>query len=330
MNRNAVTAALSALTLLAAGCAGGSGAGSGLPASSTPAAHAAPKFHPSDTLGGVGDGPIGFALNILLGDAPPTIGGITAAQVNLGVDSISVVNNGQSISLGSYSTPNVVNVMADQGAPSSIGIGSVYNAPYQAISFTIDIASSNVVDTNGNVYPMSFSTAASLSSAGAGSTTTITNNGSSITMTVPGNFVVNGNPASAIQADFNAMESLNMGSNGTIVARPVLYSVASANAGQASGTLVNTNGTPVSGAVIALVDSSYNVQNTTATDANGNFNLHVVNAGSSYHLRIYNSYTTASGQLLTATGNTNTEPHFRGPSVTITAGTTTQLGTIAD
>jgi hypothetical protein len=289
-------------------------------------------MHRGDTLGGVGDGPlhlVGAALNILLGDGPPVIGGMVAQSVNLGIDSVQVINNGQSYTIATYSTPVVVNVMANQGSPSSIGIGSVWSQSYTGVSFTIDQASSNLVDTNGNVHPLYFRGSASQSSAGAGSTTTITKGTGNMTMAVTGNFTVDGNPAGAIQADFNAMESLNVDSNGNVYARPTLYAVPTALAGKADGTVVNQNGTPVVGAVVVLEDSSGNVQNTYATDSSGNFDLHSVTAGT-YQIYVYNNYTTASGQALTAAGNTNSSASFAGPSVTIQAGATAQVGTIAD
>jgi outer membrane autotransporter protein len=72
------------------------------------------------------------------------------------------------------------------------------------------------------------------------------------------------------------------------------------------------------------------VANTVNTDASGNFNLHTINAGS-YQLVIYNNYTTASGQNIVASGaDASQGASFQGPSVTVTAGGTTQVGTLND
>ncbi|HTU63295.1 MAG TPA: carboxypeptidase-like regulatory domain-containing protein, partial [Polyangiales bacterium] len=100
-------------------------------------------------------------------------------------------------------------------------------------------------------------------------------------------------------------------------------------AGAASGTVQNSSGGPVSGATVVALDASGNVANTTNTDQNGNFTLHTISAGT-YQLEIYNTYTTAVGQTNTASGNDNTSASLQGPSVTVTAGQTTAIGTIAD
>ena len=115
--------------------------------------------------------------------------------------------------------------------------------------------------------------------------------------------MIGGGPAANIMADFNAMESLNQNSAGQIVAQPTLFAVASANAGEVQGQVLNSSGQPVQNAVVvalyATANGNQRAANTTNTDANGNFDLHAINAGS-YQLVIYNTYTTASGQTITA------------------------------
>jgi hypothetical protein len=336
LNRISAAAALAVIAALSAGCSGGAGSagGAGVPSSLVPSgttsAPVTSKMHTSDTLGGVGDGPSPMGMNVFLGDAPPAIGSMTASAINLGIDSVEVIENGTAYPIASYSTPLVVNVMANAGAPSSIGIGSVAPGIYSKLRFTVDVASSNVIDSSGNSHPIAFQTnAATQSSVGAGTTTVTHGNGTTIKMTVESNFLVDGNPATILQADFNAMESLSMGSGGNIVARPTLFAVPQALAGKADGTVVNQSGAPVSGAVVVLENRTVGVVNTTTTDANGNFDLHTVPAGD-YHIWIYNKYTTASGQTLNASGNSDSSGDFKGPRVTIQAGATAQVGTIAD
>ena len=324
-------AALALLVALAAGCSGGAG-GAGGTSGVTPPTVSATKggYHSKDTLGGIGNLAFGL-LDILLGDAPPNIGGMTPTSINLGIDSIQVVSGGQTVTVASFSTPYVVNVMAQPGTdPSNIGIGQLVNAPYSHLSFTVDTATSNVVDSNGNVHPIQFEIgAATQSSAGAGSTTVTTGNATTITMAIKGGYLIQGSPAASVQADFNAMESLTLNSSGQIVARPTLFAVPGGTAGYASGTVQNSSGGPVVGATVVAIDSSGNVDNTIATDSSGNFTLHTINAGT-YTLEIYNTYTTAVGQTNNASGNDNTSTYIQGPSVTVQGGQTTSVGTIAD
>ncbi|HEX8806805.1 MAG TPA: carboxypeptidase regulatory-like domain-containing protein, partial [Candidatus Aquilonibacter sp.] len=289
--------------------------------------------HTSDTLGGGGfsHGLLGFTLAILLGDAQPVLGNLNVAQVNLGIDSINVVYQGQVTNIATYSAPYVTNIMANGGDPSSMGIGQSYSGNYDHIQFVVDTASSNVVDASGNAYPIQFLVGqASQSTAGAGQRSVTTGNSTTVTMTVGGNFMIGGSPAAAVFADFNAFESLNQNSSGQIVAQPTLYAVGAANAAEIQGQVLNANGQPVCNAVIVALNANNRVANTTNTDVNGNFDLHAINAGS-YQLVIYNNYTTASGQTITAQGaDASTGASFQGPSVTAPAGEITQVGTLND
>jgi hypothetical protein len=324
VNRIKAVVALVMLGALIAGCSG-SGGSNLTPGTTGPAFSSPHKLHPSDTLGGVGN----YALNILLTDAPPQIGGMTASAVNLGIDSVAVINNGQATTLESFSTPYVVNVMNNAGTPSPIAIGQFYQGSYQQLRFTIDIASSNVV-ANGQAFPLSFMTGENpLSSAGAGPSSFSYGSPGTVSMVVNGNFSIGGDPAAAVDADFNALESLAPGPPGTIVARPTLFAVADGLAGKADGVVLNASGSPVSGATVVALDQSGNVANTTSTDVNGAFDLHTIGQGT-YQLVIYNSYNTVAGQTLTATGNSSTAASVQGPMITVTAGQTAQVGTIAD
>jgi hypothetical protein len=311
---------------LAAGCSGSSG--SPVPSAVTSSPAGASKLRPSDTLGGVGNMGVGM-LNVLLCDAPPRIGNMTATAIDLGIDSVAVIDRGTVTTLATYATPYVVNVMNNAGAPSPIAIGEYYQGSYHRLRFTIDVASSNVV-ANGQSYPIAFLThVPTQSSVGAGITTVTGGNARTITMTVRGDFQIDGNAASALQADFNALESLAPGPDGGIVARPTLFAIPDALAGKVDGMVQSASGTPVSGATVVALKPDGSVANTTSTDANGVFDLHTIAAGS-YHLMIYNAYTTASGQTLTASGNGSSAAAVNGPTVTVTAAQTNNVGTIAD
>lgn len=285
--------------------------------------------HTTDAGGSVGN--LLGDLLCYLGDAQPVIGNLNVQSINLGIDAVNVVYQGQVTTIATYSTPYVTNVMANGGDPASIAISQSYPGNYDHIQFVVDTATSNVTDASGNTYPISFQLAqASQSTAGAGNGSSTTGNSATVTMTVGGYFMPGGSPAAAILADFNAMESLNQNSSGQIVAQPALYAVATANAAEIQGQVLNANGQAVQNAVVVALNAHGHVANTTNTDVNGNFDLHAINAGS-YQLVIYNNYTTASGQTITASGaDASTGASFQGPSLTAPAGQITQVGTLND
>lgn len=318
------TPPIAALLLLAVltACSGGAGE-SHLPAV-TPSSTQASR-HPQDTLGGVGG-----LLSILLCDAPPNIGNLTPSAINLAVDSVAVVSNGQVVTIAQYQTPYIVNVLQQQnGNAASIGIGQYFSGAYQAVQFTFDASQSAVV-ANGTNYPINFVQHNNArSTAGAGGSTAITIDSGKVTVTVPGNFLIGGNPAASIQADFNALESLAQNNSGQIVSRPTLFAVPGSQAGAINGTVTNRSGAAVSGATVVAIDANGSVANTTSTDATGAYNLHTLAAGT-YTLVIYNSYTTVVGQTVTASGNSNAAQSVTGPSVTVTGQTTTQAPALQD
>ena len=191
------TPPIAALMLLAAltACSGGGTAHLAPPAPSS-GQH---LKHPQDTIGGVGG-----RLDIQLCDAAPQLGNITPTAIDLAVESVAVVSNGQTYTIAQYSTPDIVNVLQEQnGNGADIGIGQYFSGAYQAVQFTFNIAQSKVV-AGTTSYPILFvpnNTARSSAGAG-GTTTTISSNASQVTVTVSGNFTIGSNPAASIQADF--------------------------------------------------------------------------------------------------------------------------------
>jgi Carboxypeptidase regulatory-like domain len=349
VNRYTSIGAVLVLIGILSGCSGSSGSAvpstSGSAASKTSPTSPAGK-HADEVLGGAGS-----KLRVLLGDAPPVIGNLIPSSINIGIDAVNVIYQGQIINIATYSTPYVVNIMANAGQPSNVGIGQVYTGNYDHIQFVVDVPTSNLV-ANGTTYPIQFLTGQATQSSvgfGTGTTTVVGNaavmanstaqpaptpNPNQISMTVGGDFLIQGSPAAQIQADFNALESLNMNGSGQIIAVPTLVADASVNVGNVSGTVLNQAGGPVANAVVVALDATGNVANTTNTDANGNFALHTLDVndgGGTYQLVIYNNYTTASGQILTASGaDASTGAFLQGPSVTVTSQQTTALGNLAD
>ncbi len=279
-----------------------------------------------DTLGGI---PMS-SLSILLTDAPPRIGNLSPSAINIGIDSVAVVSHGVVTTLASYPTPYVVNVLAAQTDPSSIGIGDVFNGAYEKLRFVVDVKSSGVV-ANGVTYPLDFLTnAETQSTVDAGKTTqTISVSPGTVAMTVTAPFTVGGDPAKDVEADFNALESIAQQSDGSLVARPTLFAVPTELAGKIAGTVLSQSGAPVSGATVVALDKHGRVANTVDTDTDGTFTIHTVRAGI-YHVVVFNNYTTASGQQLSASGQSSDETAIRGPLVHVMAGATAQAGTIQD
>ncbi len=287
------TPPIAALLLLAAvtACSGGGPASHFNPAPSVGES----RKHPQETLGGIG------GLSIMLCDAAPRIGNINPTAIDLAVDSVGVVSNGQAYTIAQYSSPVIVNVLQQQnGNSAQIGIGQYFSGAYQAVQFTFDMSQSQVV-AGSATYPIAFlQNNVAVSSAGAGgSTTTSVNwNSKTVTVTVAGNFQVGGSPAPSIQADFNALESLAQNANGQIVSRPTLFAAAFSQIGKVDGVVTNSSGGPV--------------------------------AGGTYQIAVYNSYKTATGQTVTATGNSNTAQTVNGTSVTVNAQQTTRAPVIQD
>jgi len=313
---------LIALLLTLSACGGGSPV-----AGSNGLTPAAPRsLTPKDTLGGIPTSSIG----ILLTDAPPRIGNMSPSAINIGIDSVAVISGGVTTTLASYPTPYVVNVLAAQTDPSSIGIGSVFNGFYQQLQFVIDVKSSGVV-ANSVTYPLNFLTnAQTQSTVGAGTTTQTTSvSPGTVAMTITAPFMVGDNPAEDVIADFNALESIAQQSDGSLVVRPTLFAVPTVEAGKIAGTVLSPSGTPVYGATVVAFDASGNVANTVDTDTDGTFTMHTI-IGGTYHVVIFNNYTTASGQQLSASGQSSTDSMVNGPTVNVTAGATTQVGTIQD
>ncbi|HET9030330.1 MAG TPA: carboxypeptidase-like regulatory domain-containing protein [Candidatus Aquilonibacter sp.] len=311
-----------AVLLLLAMLTGCSGAGSTLPSKPSTTTQQHVK-KPQDVLGGIGG-----LLNVMLGDAPPKIGSLVPSEIDLGVTSVGVVSDGTVHTLATYSQPYMVNVLAAQTDPSSIGIGQYFSGSYQAVQFTFDAQSSHIV-ANGANYPITFLASSALSSAGAGSTTSVSIANGSVTVTVNGNFMIGSDPAASIEADFNALESLAQTPDGSIVSRPTLFAVPYTEAGAITGTVTNSSGSPVTNATVAVIDADGHVANTGNTDSTGSYSIHTLWAGN-YHLVVYNVYTTATGQTLTAQGNSSSAQSVDGPSITVNDQETTQAPVIQD
>ncbi|HTU83565.1 MAG TPA: DUF4382 domain-containing protein [Candidatus Acidoferrales bacterium] len=289
-------------------------------AATGPAKHTGPR----DVIGG-------GHLNVLLGDASlPTGSGVQA--IDLGIDAIAVTDgNGNVTTVASFASPQVVNVLQYQGGNAvTIGQGSVPETTFASLTLVVDRASSTWVDSSGTSHPLQLVNEKTQSSAGFGADTVLSPppspNSGAVAITFDQPFQVAGQSVN-VNVDFNALESFAPQTSSG-VSRPSLSVAQQAFEGSISGTVLNAAGSPVTHAVVVAVDGNGNADATAATDQNGNFLLHTLNGGT-YHLAIYNTYTTATGWSISAAGADSTGT-VAGPAAGVSPGATDNVGKISD
>jgi len=269
-------------------------------------------------------------LTTSLGDAAPVLNGKTLAHFVIGVREIDAIGNGQTVVLGSASSPAQMDLLQYQdGSTNWMTQTSVPAQSYTQLRYVIDLGSTQAVFADGTTMPVKFSGGYSKSSYGVGNDTTTTADATyanAIDVTVNARFTVQSTTAAAIASDFNLTESL--GVNGSsIIVRPTL---SAANVpGQINGTVKSAWGSPVQNATVVAVGSNGNAVNSATTDASGNFNVHALSADT-YQLVVYNSYTNAAGYKIYASGESSGAQGFYGPTVSVAAGSSASAGTIGD
>lgn len=283
---------------------------------------------PMDVLGGPA-----LYINLSLFDAAPVLNGKTVTHFTVGIREVDAIANGQAVPLVSFSSPYMVDLLQYQNG-NALSMGQQIAVPaqiYSQLRVVLDQSSTQVAFSDGTTLPGVFKTnSASTSSSGAGSGTSVTPDAAianSIDVTMNAPFSGGSTGTVSLAADFNVLESIAKVNSNYVTVRPAIFG---GNAsGQISGTLLNQSGTPVQNAVVAAVGSDGTVGNTAGTDQNGNFNLHALKADT-YHLVIYNAYTNAAGQSITASGQSNAAASFNGPSITVSSGAKVAAGTIGD
>lgn len=298
-----------------------------VPAATGPALQPPVTRRPMDVLGGPG-----LLLNLLntaLGDAAPALNGKPLAHFYIGVREIDALANGQTVVLGSASTPVQMDLLQYQnGSTNWMTQTSVPAQVYSQLRYVIDLSGTQAVFADGTSLPVKFSGGYSKSSYGVGNNTVTTMDATfpnAIDVTVSASIPVT-STAAAVAADFNLTESLGVNGN-TIIVRPTLS--AANMPGQISGTVSNAWGSPVQNATIVAVGSNGSAVNSATTDAAGAFNVHALPADI-YQLVIYNAYTNAAGYKLYASGQSSGAQGFYGPKVSVSAGGSASAGTIGD
>lgn len=323
--RNCSIRAAILLLLLAPGLAA-CGSHASLPMQST---QSAPRFEkPMDIVAG----PSGYALNVLLGDAAPNLGGNILRRLDVGIREIDAIQNGQVTVLASFDRPQIVNVLAHQNDDGeSIANTNVARSDYQQLRIVVDLASSSAKFRGRPPMPIDFLVnVGSASSSGAGATTLTTSDGPGavdLLVTQPFSIPADGNHS--VRVDFNAFESLALDASGALIARTSLFVAPMDDMGRVKGRVLNSYGSPVSNATVVAVAPDGSIGNSDWTDGMGRFSIGTLRSGT-YKLLIYNSYTTAAGRVVTASGQTNSSQSFEGPTITISRGHALSTGTIAD
>lgn len=302
---------------------------------STPAGQPAVRSHtlrPMDTIGGIGGN-----YSVALMDAPPVINSTQLDHIYLAVVRVDSLKNGSAQTILSFNQPRIVDVLAHQN-DSGENLGSALGSTtsYDGLQMVVDAARSSAT-AGRKSYAIVFTSGSTNSTVGAGATTaTQSDGGTLVRMTVAQPYAVQtGNSSDGVQVDFNAYESLAPLNGTALVARPTLFLMGKSNEGRIKGIVVNAAGTPVMGATVVAFGADNKPGNVVSTAQDGTFLLHTLAAGT-YHLKIFNDYVTAVGAEHVAANATALQaPGGRfapqdGPVVTVTSGTVTDSGTIAD
>jgi hypothetical protein len=331
MKRIRSIGALAAVVLSISACSSSAQIAGGL-APNVPTAPTGYRVRPNDVVGGGHK----RMLLVRMGDvALPN--GVNLTQVNLGIDAIYVTDTvGNHATVAQYTSPHVVNVLAYQdGSTTQIASGSVPTVTYSSMTIIVDAKSSSIVTATGTKVPISFLSFADKSSAGFGAaTTTAAASSSSVALTFKRTFAVaeSSTTTPSLDVDFNAFESIlpTAYTSSWWTTRASLSVAQPGLEGMITGQVVNASRKAVHNAVIVAFDASGNAVASSFTDSSGNFLLHTLPAGT-YRLTVYNSYTTAAGWHVAASGNTKSNPSIAGPAkVQVVAGRTAFVPAIAD
>jgi hypothetical protein len=270
-------------------------------------------------------------LSIAMTDGQLQLNGITVTAVNLGIDKVEVVGNGnQPTVVQSFSSPDVVNILNYTSQSSQLTFtGSIPAGSYQQIRLVLDTATTTISYTqNGQQYTNVPLFVPSATSQQFGNGTTSTDNGDgqgTAGVKINVGLQAQSGGSYGFVLDFNAGQSIVQTGSGSFTMKPVIVATAQSMAGAIAGTVQNQAGAAVSGAEVEAMQNG-TVVNAAITSSTGAFTINALPAGT-YTLVVQNVYITAAGTQQTASGydssvgNSLTVPG----TVTVTAGSTTTL-----
>ncbi|MHB2018166.1 MAG: DUF4382 domain-containing protein [Candidatus Xenobia bacterium] len=266
-------------------------------------------------------------MSVSLVDAPFQLSGQQVTAVTLGIDAVQVIGSGGKVPVATFNSPDVVNLLnLTAQSPLVFPSATIPAGSYQQIRLLLD-ATTTTITVGGTTLPLKVPSATGLGFGGNSSVDSGDGVGTA-GVKVNVNFTAAPGNVEAFSIDFNAQQSIVEEGNGSFIMKPVLVATATNIAGSLSGTVMNNANQPVVNAEVEALNGS-TVVNTGVTDANGNFTINALPAGS-YTLEILNSYTTAAGTAEAATGADETASVTVNSTFTVTAGQNTSAGTLAD
>jgi hypothetical protein len=270
-------------------------------------------------------------LSTSLYDSPFRVSGGTVTAVNIAIAKVELLGSGAPLVLATFSPSKHINLLDYQVAPLALSSGSIAPGTYQQLRLVLDTSAAtntNVV-VNGTTSPLAIPSATG--AIGFGNSTSIDAGDGAGTsgIKVNVNLVAAAGAVYGFVIDFNAAESIVQTGAGAFMMKPVLVATAQNIAGSISGAVKNNAGTAVSNAQVVAQQSGGVMVNSGVTDANGNFQINALPAGS-YTLVVNNQWTTQAGAAQTATGADGTASVTLGTPVTVTAGATTSGIAITD
>lgn len=272
-------------------------------------------------------------LSIALVDGPFRTSGGTVTELHLKIAKVEAVGAGGGVqTIATYSPSTDVDLMQHLTASTALSFpgATIPAGTYSQIRFVLDTssASNTYMVLNGSAVDLSIPSATSAGFGNNSSTDSGDGAGTSGVKVNLKNFTAAAGQTYGFVVDFNAAESIvSAGSSGQWLMKPVLVATSQATSGSISGTVKNNAGTGVSNAEVLAEDGSGNTINSGVTDANGNFNINALPAGT-YTLVVKNSWTSQGGSAQTATGADGTAD-VTDAGVSVTAGQTTPV-TITD
>lgn len=299
MNRNLLAALIAGSVMLTA-CGGGGGTNAA-PGAST------------------------ATLSAALIDGPFRTSGGTVTAVNIAVSKVEAIGSGGTQTIATFSPSQQINLLNYQTSPLQLGTTQIPAGQYQQIRLILDTSQANntSVTVNGTTYPLSIPSAAGPGGFGHATSTDNGNGPGTSGVKVNVNLDAQAGQTYGFLIDFNAAESIVQTGNGNWMMKPVLVATAQALAGAISGTVKNNAGQPVANAQVVAQQSGTTV-NSGVTDANGNFQINALPAGS-YTLVVNNSWTNQAGEAQAATGADGTAAVTDPTAVTVSGGQTTTV-----